>query len=226
MFRSDDTANVRKPPRRRPQRHHEGRNCGATAARTAPLADRWLRPTGTSIRLAADDTPRRFLCCSVQRMNAAINGQIGREFAASLEYVSIASGFASAGLTELAKHFYRQAEEERDHAMRFVKYVVDAGGKVAIPAIPAPKSAFAGAEEAVRNSLEWEVTVTKHINALVDLAIQETDHTTQNFLQWFVTEQLEEVSSMETLLSVVRRAGESGLLTVEAMLARTAPADS
>ena len=161
-----------------------------------------------------------------EKMNAAINAQIGREFAASLEYVSIASGFASEGLTELAKHFYRQAEEERDHAMRFVKYVVDAGGKVAIPAIAAPKSAFGSSEEAVRNSLEWEVTVTNHINALVDLAIQENDHMTQNLLQWFVAEQLEEVSSMEALLSVVRRAGESGLLTVEAMLARRAPADN
>ena len=161
-----------------------------------------------------------------EKMNAAINEQIGREFVASLEYVSIASCFASEGLTELAKHFYCQAEEERDHAMRFVKYVVDAGGKVAIPAIPAPKSAFTSVEEAVRNSLEWEVTVTKHINALVDLAIQESDHTTQNFLQWFVTEQLEEVSSMETLLSVVRRAGESGLLTVEAMLARKSNAEN
>jgi ferritin len=70
----------------------------------------------------------------------------------------------------------------------------------------------------VRNSLEWEVTVTKHVNALVDLAIQETDHTTQNLLQWFVTEQLVEVSSMETPLSVVQRAGESGLLTVETMV--------
>jgi bacterioferritin B len=160
------------------------------------------------------------------QLRPEINGQIGREFAASLEYVSIASGFASEGLTKLAKYFYRQAEEERDHAMRFVKYVVDAGGKMAIPAIPAPKSAFTSAEEAVRNSLEWEVTVTKHIDTLVDLAIQETDHTTQNSLQWFVTEQLEEVSSMETLLSVVRRAGESGLLTVEAMLARTACAEN
>ena len=159
------------------------------------------------------------------KMNAAINEQIGREFAASLEYVSIASGFASESLIELAKHFYRQAEEEREHAMRFVKYVVDAGGKVAIPAIPAPKSAFASAEEAVRNSLEWEVTVTKHIHALVDLAIQERDHTTQNFLQWFVAEQVEEVASMETLLSVVRRAGEGGLLTVEAILARKGTAE-
>jgi len=67
---------------------------------------------------------------------------------------------------------------------------------------------------------------TSKQDTLVDLAIQETDHTTQNFLQWFVTEQLEEVPSMETLLSVVRRAGESGLLTVEAMLARTSPAET
>src|SRR3984893_9814705 len=114
------------------------------------------------------------------KMNAAINEQIGREFAASLEYVSIASGFASEGLIELAKHFYRQAEEERDHAMRFVKYVVDAGGKVAIPAIPAPKSAFTSAEEAVSNSLEWEVNVTKHNHAFVGLEIQEHNHTTPN----------------------------------------------
>ena len=70
------------------------------------------------------------------------------------------------------------------------------------------------------------MTVTKHINILVDLALQESDDTTQNFLQWFVTEQLEEVSSMETLLSVVRRAGESGLLTVEATLARKSNAEN
>ena len=161
-----------------------------------------------------------------QKMNDAINAQIGREFGASLQYVAITAHFEVQSLPRLAKHFSRQATEERDHAMRFVKYVVDAGGKVAIPAIPAPKSAFTSAEEAVRNSLEWEVTVTKHISALVDLAIQESDHTTQKFLQWFVTEQLEEVSSMETLLSVVRRAGESGLLTVEAILARKSTAEN
>ena len=75
-----------------------------------------------------------------EKMNAAINEQIGREFAASLEYVSIASGFASEGLTELAKHFYRQAEEERDHAMRFVKYVVDAGAKWPFRPFPPPRA--------------------------------------------------------------------------------------
>jgi len=154
-----------------------------------------------------------------EKMNAALNEQVGHEFGASLQYVAIAAYFDSDNLPELAAHFYRQAEEERDHAMRFVNYVVDAGGKVALPAVPAPKSGFASAEEAVKLSVDWELTVTKQINALVDLAIKETDHTTQNFLQWFVTEQLEEVSSMERLLSMIRRAG-ANLLFVEDYLAR------
>ena len=154
-----------------------------------------------------------------EKMNAAINEQVGHEFGASLQYVAIAAYFDSDNLPELAAHFYRQAEEERDHAMRLVNYVVDAGGKVTIPAVPAPKSGFASAEEAVKLSVDWELTVTKQINALVDLAIKETDHTTQNFLQWFVTEQLEEVSSMERLLSMIRRAG-ANLLFVEDYLAR------
>src|SRR3990172_6742321 len=154
-----------------------------------------------------------------EKMNAALNEQVGHEFGASLQYVAIAAYFDSDNLPELAAHFYRQAEEERDHAMRFVNYVVDAGGKVALPAVPAPKSGFASAEEAVKLSVDWEMTVTRQINALVDLAIKETDHTTQNFLQWFVTEQLEEVSSMERLLSMIRRAG-SNLLFVEDYLAR------
>ena len=154
-----------------------------------------------------------------EKMNAALNEQVGHEFGASLQYVAIAAYFDSDNLPELAAHFYRQADEERDHAMRLVNYVVDAGGKVTIPAVPAPKSGFASAEEAVKLSVDWELTVTKQINALVDLAIKETDHTTQNFLQWFVTEQLEEVSSMERLLSMIRRAG-ANLLFVEDYLAR------
>ena len=155
-----------------------------------------------------------------QDMNTAINEQIGREFGASLQYVAIASHFASESLPQLAAHFYRQADEERMHAMRFVKYVVDAGGRISIPAIVAPQSSFKTAEEAVQLSLNWEVEVTKQINHLVDLSMNENDHITRNFLQWFVTEQLEEVSSMETLLRTVQRAGEGGLLFVEEYLAR------
>lgn len=155
-----------------------------------------------------------------QQMNAAINEQIGREFGASHQYVAIAAHFDTENLSTLAKHFYRQAEEERDHAMRFVRYLMDAGAKVAIPAVAAPKPEFSSAEDAVKLSVKWEKDVTKQIHALVELAMKESDHTTSNFLQWFVAEQLEEVSSMERLLSIVQRAGEGGLLLVDQYLAR------
>ncbi len=153
-----------------------------------------------------------------QKMNAAINEQIGREFGASHQYVSIAAYFDGENLSSLAKHFYRQAEEEREHAMRFAHYLVDAGAKLAIPVVAAPKPGFASAEEAVKLSLKWEKDVTGQIHALVDLAMKESDHTSFNFLQWYVSEQLEEVSSMEKLLSIVQRAGEGGLLTVDLYL--------
>ena len=155
-----------------------------------------------------------------ESMNDALNQQIGNEFSASLQYVSIASHFASETLPELAAHFYRQAEEERDHAMRFVKYVVDAGGRVEIPAVPTPQSEFKTVEEAIQLSLDREKTVTEQINELVQLALKESDYITNNFLAWFLTEQLEEVSSMESLLKLVQRAGESNLLFIEDYLAR------
>jgi len=149
----------------------------------------------------------------------AINRQIGNEFAASLQYASIAAHFASESLPQLAQHFYKQSSEERDHAMRFVNYVVDAGGRVEIPAIKAPQARFKFVEDAIKLSLKSELEVTKQINELMDLALKENDHITSNFLRWFLTEQLEEVSSMEELLKIVQRAGESGLLHVEQYLA-------
>src|SRR5262245_53336090 len=105
-------------------------------------------------------------------MNGAINEQIGHEFAAMLQYVAIATYFDSEGLPRLAQHFYRQAEEEKTHAMRFVHYLVEAGGEVAIPAIPAVQSGFRSAEEAVKLSLDRELTVTQQINGLMDRAIK------------------------------------------------------
>jgi ferritin len=155
-----------------------------------------------------------------QKMNKAINEQIGREFGASLQYVAIAAHFDAQSLPQLAKYFYRQADEERGHAMRFLQYLLDAGAGVSIPSVSGPKAEFASAEECVKLSLRWEQEVTKQIYALVDLAIKESDYTTQQFLQWFIAEQLEEVSSMEKLLAVVRRAGESGLLLLEQHIAR------
>jgi ferritin len=165
-----------------------------------------------------------------ESMCAALNQQIGNEFGAFLQYVAIAAHFDHESLPELAAHFNRQADEERNHAMRFVRYVLDAGGRVGIPSIAAPKNSFATAEEAVNLALEHEVMVTRQINGLVELAVQERDHITENTLRWFVTEQLEEVHSAESLLRVIQRAGEEGLLQVEDYLvrhkaARRAPAE-
>ena len=155
-----------------------------------------------------------------ERFVAALTAQIAREFTAAHQYVAVGNYYAAETFPQLAGFFYAQAEEEREHAMKFVRFIADAAGEVVIPAIPAPQATFKSAEEAVRKSVDWEVTVTKQINALMDLAIKDNDHITRNFLNWFMEEQLEEVSSMETLLSMVRRAGEAGLLFVENYLAQ------
>lgn len=154
-----------------------------------------------------------------KELEQAINDQIGREFGASLQYVSIASYFDADSLPELAAFFYRQADEEKMHAMKFVEYIVDAGGQVRIPTIDASRYDFSEARDAVQAALDWEMEVTKQINGLMDLAIKQNDHIAQDFLRWFVTEQLEEVSTMETLLKVVERAG-ANVLWVEDFLAR------
>lgn len=155
-----------------------------------------------------------------KEMNAQINAQIGHEFGASLQYVNIAGYFDSAALPMLSQHFLKQADEERQHAMKFVGYVMDAGGTVAVPAIPAARAEFASAAEAVALALEWELTVTNQITALLDRASKERDYVAHDFLEWFAREQLEEVSSMETLLKMIQRAGEPGLLQVESAIAQ------
>lgn len=159
-------------------------------------------------------------------MTAALNEQVGNELAASNQYVQIAAYFDGEGLPTLAKHFYRQAAEERAHAMRFVKYLMDAGGELAIPAIPAPTARFASGAEAVQLALTSELTVTKQINGIVDLAIRESDHLSKNALDWFVNEQREEVSSMDSLLRMVKRAGEANLFFVEQYLMQGGGADA
>ena len=154
------------------------------------------------------------------QLQAAVNQQIGNEMGASLQYVAIASYFDGETLPELAKFFYRQADEERDHAMLVGRFLLDVDSKVQIPAIPAPQSDFASAEEAVALSLEWEKTVTQQIYDLVKISDADSNLIAVRFLDWFVNEQLEEVSTMSDLLSLVKRAGESGLLHVEEYLAR------
>jgi ferritin len=154
-----------------------------------------------------------------KELEQAINDQIGREFGASLQYISIAAYFDADSLPQLAAFFYRQSDEEHMHAMKFEKYIIDAGGQVRIGAVSASRYDFKSAQDAIQAALDWEMEVTKQINALMTLAIEQKDYIAQDFLRWFVTEQLEEISTMETLLRVVGRAGDN-LLWVEDFLAR------
>ena len=154
-----------------------------------------------------------------KELENAINQQVGAEFAASLQYVSIAAYFDGDDLPQLAAFFYRQAEEEKEHAMKFAHYVVEAGGQVRIPSIAETKYDFQTAEECAELALEWETDVTRMINNLMDIAVNNKDYISQDFLRWFVAEQLEEISTMGTLLNTIRRAG-SNLLWVESYLAR------
>src|SRR5450755_4024559 len=106
---------------------------------------------------------------------AAINEQIGNEFGASLQYVAIAAYFAADALPQLSQHFFKQAAEEDEHALRFINYLVDAGGRVVIPAIDAPQSKFKRGQEGIKLSLDQEIKVTHKFNALVKLARSKND---------------------------------------------------
>jgi bacterioferritin B len=152
-----------------------------------------------------------------------LNQQITNELQASLQYTAIASYFDSEGLPALAAHFTRQSDEERMHAMKFVKYLSDAGSRPIFKGIPDVRNDFGSASEAVQCALDHELKVTQQINDLVGTASQLNDYMTHTFLQWFVTEQLEEVSSMSTLLQIIKHAGPS-LLLVEDYVRRQSEA--
>ena len=158
-----------------------------------------------------------------KELNEAMNQQVGSELGASNQYIKIASYFNSEQLPELSEFFFRQSDEERMHAMKFVHYLLEAGGDVEIPAIEATSSEIDSAETAVKLALDWEMEVTYQINALMDLAIKQKDHIAQNFLRWFVDEQLEEVSTMDELLGVVRRAKDQLLFVEDYVLRRGDP---
>jgi len=147
-----------------------------------------------------------------EKLVEAMNRQIRNEFSASQQYIAIAIYFDAESLVELANFFYRQSEEERQHAMKFVRFLLEAGARPIIPDLPEFRNEFADAAEAVQFALDQEVKVTNQINDLVTLSIAEQDHISNNFLQWFVTEQVEEVDTMTTLLQTIKHAGSSVLL--------------
>jgi bacterioferritin B len=148
-----------------------------------------------------------------------LNQQIGYEFAASQQYIANAIFYDSQTLPRLAAFFYAQSVEERNHAMMMVRYLLDADAQVSIPGVAAPETAFDDLVAPVALALEQEKRVSDQIAALVGVAREEADYLSEQFVQWFLKEQVEEVSTMSSLLAVVQRSGDSPMF-VEDYLVR------
>jgi ferritin len=156
-----------------------------------------------------------------QSFVAALNEQIANEFSAHQQYIGAAVYYDSETLPRLASFFYRQAFEERNHAMMMVQYLLDASEEVRIPDIESKLTRFDDVVAPVRMALDQEQRVTDEINALFKLARDAEDFQAEQFMQWFVKEQVEEVATMTDLLTVVDRSSDNPLL-VEEYLAREA----
>jgi ferritin len=157
-----------------------------------------------------------------ERMAKALSDELVNEYGAATQYTMISAYFSREALPRLAQLFRDQAREELMHAQKIVDYVTEAGAVIEIPAIPQGESDFDSIAEAVTIAVESEKKVAGEFNELMDLAVEERDHLSRGFLQWFVDEQMEEVSTMEDLLKVVERAGDN-LLYVEDYVAHRPP---
>ena len=144
--------------------------------------------------------------------HALLNEQIGHEFGAAQQYIAIAVWYDQQTLPRLAAHFYRQAVEERNHAMMMVQYLLDADEDIVTPGIDAPQTGFADAVAPVALALAQEKRVTEQIVELVKLARDEGELVGEQFLHWFLQEQREEVASMSSLLAMIERAKDNLLL--------------
>ena len=150
---------------------------------------------------------------------AMLRAQIGYEFAAHQQYVALAVWFDAHDLPRLAAYFYRQAIEERNHAMMMVQYMLDRDLPVEIPGVPAVRNDFADVCEPIRTALDQEKAVTRQIERLFKAARDDGDFLGEQFVSWFLKEQVEEVAAMSTLLAVAERAGDS-LFQIEDFLTR------
>ncbi|TDD47075.1 ferritin [Kribbella antibiotica] len=150
--------------------------------------------------------------------------QIRNEFTASQQYVAVAVWYDDQDLPQLAGHFYKQALEERNHAMMMVQYLLDKDVRPHIPGVGEVASDFKTALEPLELALQQEITVTKQIETLARTARDESDYVGEQFMQWFLKEQVEEVSAMNTLVNVAKRAGDN-LFHLEDFLAREVVGD-
>ncbi len=153
-----------------------------------------------------------------KKLNDAITTQIGDELKASNAYANMAAYFNGLGLLKLSAFFFDQSEEEREHAMKFVHYLLEVEGDVNIPAIPDVPNNFESVKAAFEMALSWEKDVTSKIYHLMDLAVEAKDYASQDFLRWYVTEQVEEEATMSHLVTVAEHLGDRSILMIENFL--------
>lgn len=162
-----------------------------------------------------------------QKMSDAINAQINAEYYSSYLYLSMAAWSEEQNLPGFGNWFRMQVEEEMIHATKLFDYVLERGSRVTLTAIDAPETEWASPKAVFEATLKHEQYVTSLINKLVDLALAESDHATNTFLQWFVTEQVEEESNADAILRTLHRMGDAAgaLYMLDKELAgRAAPA--
>lgn len=150
--------------------------------------------------------------------------QIRNEFTASQQYIAVAVWFDDQDLPRLAAHFYKQALEERNHAMMMVQYLLDKDIRPTIPGSGDVTNEFKNALAPLELALQQEITVTKQVETLARTARDEGDYVGEQFMQWFLKEQVEEVAAMKTLVNVAKRAGDN-LFHLEDFLARETVGD-
>lgn len=139
------------------------------------------------------------------------NRQIEREGYSSNLYLAMASWAENKGMAGIAGWLYQQSDEERQHMLRFIKYVNERGGCASIPAFKQPPVKYKGVREMFAEVLKHEQYITASINEVLATAIAENDYATTNWIQWFVQEQLEEESSVQLIIDKLSMAGEHGL---------------
>ena len=145
-----------------------------------------------------------------KKMESALNMQINKEIYSAYLYLSMSAHSMNIGLSGFSNWFMVQYHEEMEHAMRIYNYINEQGGKVILKSIDEPPSTFKNPKYMFKKTLEHEQFVTKSINDLMDLAINEKEHATQIFLQWFVTEQIEEEANDNEILAKLELAGDKG----------------
>jgi ferritin len=139
------------------------------------------------------------------RFTEQLNAQIGNELAAHNQYLACAVYYDALTMPRLAAFFYEQALEERSHAAMMIQYLIDTDSPVVIPAVEAPVSTFADVVAPVALALEQERRVTEQVNGLLRTAREDGDFASEQFMQWFIKEQVEEVATMSDLLAVATR---------------------